>query len=89
MCGRCSTVGKHLASQCFAKDLSCHICKMKGHISKACRNKSQTNRSQVKVKRIEEKEDDEDVSQYFVMNYVGKKSAMLCSSRHFPLCFCG
>ena len=76
VCGRCLTAGKHNAANCFAKNLTCNGCKMKGHISKACRNNQQKKEEHTKFKRISETQNDDNLEKYFVMNYVGRKSTM-------------
>ena len=38
-CYRCNST-KHLANVCSFKDVKCNNCHMKGHISKACRNRT-------------------------------------------------
>ena len=37
VCIRCGTKGRHLASKCFALNLTCNKCAKKGHIAKACK----------------------------------------------------
>ena len=37
-CYRCGTIGKHFVNKCFAIELVCDKCNVKGHIARACRN---------------------------------------------------
>ena len=91
LCGRCLTKGRHYASNCFAKDLKCNSCSMKGHIAKACRNKKSSHKSNhinnAKVEpgnnhKNDSDSDEFDQSKYFVIKHVrkGRKSSKSSSS---------
>ena len=85
ICGRCGNKGKHYAMNCFAKDLECNVCQMKGHIGKACRNKqsSSTNRINSKVTSINNdyESEDDDPARYFVMKRIEKAKKITNNSR--------
>ena len=66
---------EHLANKCPFKDLVCNTCKIKGHLSKACRNSIKKdfrlNKKPSKNFNLEEKEDtpsDDENSVYYVNN---------------------
>lgn len=82
-CGRCTATGKHYASNCFAKDLKCKECNMKGHIIRACRNKKSKHKHQIKNAKSDasESSDEEDPARFCVMKYVGVARNSRYSSR--------
>ena len=59
----CAGVAGHKASECRFKDKTCHNCKKKGHIAKACRSKPKPTRTanhrSKKVHQVSEELDSE------------------------------
>ena len=45
ICIRCNTKGNHFAHMCYALEMTCNNCKVKGHVSKACRKNINTSSS--------------------------------------------
>ena len=36
LCYRCGSKGMHFSDECYARDRTCHICNIKGHIARIC-----------------------------------------------------
>ena len=68
VCIRCTTRGKHLASECFALKLTCNSCKKEGHISRACKSKKVHNVNDDRMSQTTERHEYESIDGDIISN---------------------